>query len=95
MPYGIIRLEWVKGGIMKVSIEQQLLIFIRYASCQQILTELADSFGVCEATVHTIIHRTSSIICSDLLPALIEYPSGMNVQETDDMFFHHKVYKVF
>ncbi|VDI15791.1 Hypothetical predicted protein [Mytilus galloprovincialis] len=36
----------LKGGIMKVSIEKQLLIFIRYASCQQILTELADSFGI-------------------------------------------------
>lgn len=80
----------LKGGIMKVSIEKQLLIFIRYASCQQILTELADSFGVCEATVHTIIHRTSSIICSDLLPALVKWPSGMKVQETVDMFFQHK-----
>ncbi|CAC5361649.1 unnamed protein product [Mytilus coruscus] len=80
----------LKGGIMKVSIEKQLLIFIRYASCQQILTELADSFGVCEATVHTIIHRTSSIICSDLLPALVKRPSGMKVQETVHMFFQHK-----
>ncbi|XP_052091046.1 uncharacterized protein LOC127727929 [Mytilus californianus] len=80
----------LKGGIMKVSIGKQLLIFIRCASCQQILTELADSFGVCEATVHTIIHRTSSIICSDLLPALVKWPSGMKVQETVDMFFQHK-----
>lgn len=85
----------LKGGIMKVSIEKQLLIFIRYASCQQILTELADSFGVCEATVHTIIHRTSSIICSDLLPALVKWPSGMKVQETVDMFFNTKVSLVF
>lgn len=78
------------GGIMKVSVEKQLLIFIRYASCQQILTEIADHFGVCEATVHTIVHRTSSIICSDLLPALVKWPSGMKVQETVDKFFQHK-----
>lgn len=75
---------------MKVSVEKQLLIFIRYASCQQILTEIADHFGVCEATVHTIVHRTSSIICSDLLPALVKWPSGMKVQETVDKFFQHK-----
>jgi hypothetical protein len=49
------------GGIMKVSVEKQLLIFIRYASCQQILTEMADLFGVCEATVHTKGHQM--LIC--------------------------------
>jgi hypothetical protein len=45
---------------------------------------MADLFGVCEATVHTIVHRISSIICSDLLPALVKWPSGMKVQETVD-----------
>ncbi|XP_071122515.1 putative nuclease HARBI1 [Mytilus edulis] len=43
-----------------------------------------------ETTVHTSIHQTSSIICSDLLPALVKWPSGMKVLETVDMFFQHK-----
>ena len=61
-----------KGGIMKVPVEKQLLIFIRYASSQQTLTEITDTFSVCEATIHTIVHRTLSIICSEMLPDLIK-----------------------
>jgi hypothetical protein len=50
----------------------QLLIFIRYASSQQTLTEITDTFSVCEVTIHTIVHRTLSIICSEMLPDLIK-----------------------
>ena len=57
---------------MKVPVEKQLLIFIRYASSQQTLTEITDTFSVCEATIHTIVHRTLSIICSEMLPDLIK-----------------------
>jgi len=79
-----------KGGIMKVPVEKQLLIFIRYASSQQTLTEITDTFSVCEATIHTNVHRTLSIICSEMLPDLIKWPSGLKVQEIVDRFFHHK-----
>jgi hypothetical protein len=79
-----------KGGIMKVPVEKQLLIFIRYASSQQTLTEITDTFSVCEATIHAIVHRTLSIICSEMLPDLIKWPSGLKVQEIVDRFFQHK-----
>jgi hypothetical protein len=48
-----------KGGIMKVPVEKQLLIFIRYASSQQTLTEITDTFSVCEATIHAVINNTT------------------------------------
>ena len=64
-----------KGGKMKLSIEKQLLIYIKYASSQQTLTEISDTYGVCEGTAHCIIHRTSSLICADMLSNLITWPS--------------------
>jgi hypothetical protein len=50
-----------------------LLIYIKYASSQQTLTEISDTYGVCEGTAHCIIHRTSSLICADMLPNLITW----------------------
>lgn len=79
-----------KGGLMKVSVEKQLLIFLRYACTQQTLTELADNFGVCEATVHAIVHRTSTVISTEILPKLVKWPQGAKVQETVQTFMDHK-----
>jgi hypothetical protein len=39
---------------MKVSVEKQLLIYIKYASSQQALTEISDTYGVGEGTAHCI-----------------------------------------
>ena len=78
-----------KGGKMKVSVEKQLLIYIKYASSQQTLTEISDTYGVCEGTAHYIIHRTSSLICADMLSNLITWPSGLKVQENVEKFYQH------
>ena len=69
-----------KGGKMKVSVEKQLLIYIKYASSQQTLTEISDTYGVGEGTAHCIIHLTSSLICADMMSNLITWPSGLKVQ---------------
>lgn len=79
-----------KGGKMKVSVEKQLLIYIKYASSQQTLTEISDTYGVGEGTAHCIIHRTSSLICADMLSNLITWPSGLKVQENVEKFYQHK-----
>ena len=78
-----------KGGKMKVSVEKQLLIYIKYASSQKTLTEISDTYGVCEGTAHCIIHRTSSLICADMLSNLITWPSGLKVQENVEKVYQH------
>lgn len=74
---------------MKVSVEKQLLIYIKYASSQQTLTEISDTYGVGEGTAHCIIHRTSSLICADMLSNLITWPSGLKVQENVEKVYQH------
>lgn len=70
-----------KDGFMKIPVEKQVLIYIKYASSQQTIQSIADLFGVCEATVHNLVKRISTVICSELMPQLIKWPTGNKIQQ--------------
>lgn len=43
-----------RDGLMKIPVDKQLLIYIKYVSSQQTMQSIADLFGVCEATVYSL-----------------------------------------
>ncbi|XP_065942736.1 putative nuclease HARBI1 [Magallana gigas] len=76
----------VKDGCIKINVEKQLLIYVKYVSTQITLQTIADIFGVCEATVFNLVKRISSVICSELMPLHIKWPTGHRVQRTINEF---------
>jgi DNA-binding CsgD family transcriptional regulator len=52
---------------------KQLLIYIKYVSSQQTMQAIADLFGVCEATVYSLVGRITSVICTELMPEIIKF----------------------
>ncbi|XP_052080687.1 uncharacterized protein LOC127718674 [Mytilus californianus] len=50
---------------MKIPVDKQLLIYIRYVKSQQTMQSITDLFGVCEATVYSLVRRISSVISTN------------------------------
>jgi hypothetical protein len=50
-----------RDGLMNIPVDKQLLIYIKYVSSQQTMQAIADLFGVCEATVYSLVRRTVKI----------------------------------
>lgn len=75
-----------RDGCMKINVEKQLLIDVKYVSTQITLQTNADIFGVCEATVFNLVKRISSVICSEIMPLHIKWPTGHRVQRTINEF---------
>ncbi|XP_060563710.1 putative nuclease HARBI1 [Ruditapes philippinarum] len=73
-------------GVHQITAEKKLLLFIKYLSTQTTFQQLADIFGVCETSVHSVIHDVSEMICVKLLPELIKWPTGKKAKETIDGF---------
>lgn len=67
---------------VKISAEKQLLIYIKYVATQMTIQTLSDLFGVCEATIFRLIRKISGIICKDVMPDVIKWPSGQKIHET-------------
>jgi hypothetical protein len=42
---------------------------------------IADLFGVCEATVYSLVRRITSAICTELMPEMIKWPRDHKVQQ--------------
>ena len=51
-----------QDGSVKTTVENQLLIYVKYVSTQLTLQSIADLFGVCEATVFNLVKRILSVI---------------------------------
>ncbi|KAJ8315890.1 hypothetical protein KUTeg_006566 [Tegillarca granosa] len=64
---------------VKISAEKQLLIYIKYLATQMTIQTLSDLFGVCEATIFRLIRKISGIICKDVMPDVIKWPSGQKI----------------
>ena len=79
-----------QDGSVKTTVENQLLIYVKYVSTQLTLQSIADLFGVCEATVFNLVKRISSVICSELMPLLIKWPTGYQVEKIINEFQHLK-----
>jgi len=61
-----------------ISVEKKLLVYIKYISTQLTFQCLADIFGICETTVHCIVHCVSKLISSKVLPNLAKYGKMAN-----------------
>lgn len=75
-----------RDGCMMIYVEKQLLVYVKYVSTQITLQTIADIFGVCESTVFNLVKRISSVICSELMPLHIKWPTGHRVQRTINEF---------
>ncbi|XP_062599737.1 putative nuclease HARBI1 [Saccostrea cucullata] len=64
-----------------ISMEKQLLIFIRYLTTQMTIQAIGDQFGVCEYTVFDIVKRLANIVCRQLLQQYIKWPVGEKVSD--------------
>lgn len=73
-------------GISDISSEKKLLVFVKYLSTQITFQCIADIFGICETSVHSIIHDLSRIVCKRLMPNLIRWPKGNKVKEVVDAY---------
>ena len=62
-----------------VSMEKQLLIFLRYLTTQMTIQAIADQFGVCEYKVFSIVKRLANIVCQEFLQKYIKWPVGEKV----------------
>ena len=65
-------------------------IYVKYVSTQLTLQTIADILGVCEATIFDLVKRMSFVICSELMPLLIKWPTGYRVEKTINEFQHLK-----
>jgi hypothetical protein len=71
-----------------ISVEKKLLVYIKYISTQLTFQCLADIFGICETTVHCIVHCVSKLISSKVLPNMVRWPTGRKVADTVNEFQH-------
>ncbi|XP_053394054.1 putative nuclease HARBI1 [Mercenaria mercenaria] len=70
----------------KISTEKKLLVFIKYVATQLYYQAIADMFGICETTVHNIVHDVSKLISSHLLNTLVKWPSGRSLKNIENGF---------
>ncbi|XP_071177496.1 putative nuclease HARBI1 [Mytilus edulis] len=73
-----------------ITLEKQVLIFIKYISSQMTLQAIADIFGVCEFSVFEIVRDLSDVICQKLLPKYITWPSRNQIPRTVQKFKEKK-----
>lgn len=68
-------------GSMKIPVDKQLLIYIKYVSSQQTMQTIGDLFGVCEATICNLVRRKSSVICDELMQEMIKWPGARQIRQ--------------
>ena len=69
------------GGKPMVEISKQVAIFLWYSSTLEILPRIADRFGVCGATVLTVVRRVSNAVKEQLTKKQICWPVGGKIDE--------------
>ncbi|XP_063436630.1 putative nuclease HARBI1 [Mytilus trossulus] len=84
----LVLVEQLRGSrnYKTISLEKQVLIFLKYVSSQMTLQAIADYFGVCEYSVFQIVKCLANVICEKLLAQYIRWPSNNQVQENVQKF---------